>query len=129
MFVLHINSTKVTGQVSESRTGFVLNRTTNAYESSLEIKNNTSDPLQGNFSIVLKNLPSGITVSAKYLGTSLIVTKLGNGDTVISLPKNLLASLAPGAKFKLNLAFGNPLKKAITFTTDVFTTNPPAAPV
>ncbi|MEI8021591.1 MAG: hypothetical protein WCH39_25500 [Schlesneria sp.] len=127
LFVLHINSTKVTGLTSESRTGFVLNRTTGLFESSLEIKNNTGNILQGNFSIVLKNLPSDITVTAKYLGTSLNVTRLGNGDTVISLPKNLLASLASGAKFKLNLAFGNPLKKSITFTTDVFTTNPPPA--
>jgi hypothetical protein len=121
LFVLHINKeTKVTSQVTETRSGIVLNRRTNLFESTLEFKNNSTDPLSGDFSVVLKNLPSGIELSATYLGTALRVEKLGNGDKVITIPKSLLSSVAAGTKFKLVLGFSNPAKKAISFLTDLY---------
>jgi len=121
LFVLHINKeTKVTSQVTETRSGIVLNRRTNLFESTLEFKNNSTDALSGDFSVVLKNLPSGIELSATYLGTALRVEKLGNGDKVITIPKSLLSSVAAGTKFKLVLGFSNPAKKAISFLTDLY---------
>ena len=121
LFVLHINTeTKVTSQVTETRSGIVLNRRTNLFESTLEFKNNSTDALSGDFSVVLKNLPSGIELSATYLGTALRVEKLGNGDKVITIPKSLLSSIAAGTKFKLVLGFSNPAKKAISFLTDLY---------
>jgi hypothetical protein len=98
----------------------VLNRRTNLFESTLEFKNTSNDPLTGDFSVVLKNLPSGIELSATYLGTALRVEKLGNGDKVITIPKSLLSSVAAGTKFKLVLKFSNPAKRAINFLTDLY---------
>jgi hypothetical protein len=118
LFVMHFKP-NVTRQLSETRSGFVLDRTTNSFNSTLEFTNNGA-ALTGAFSIVLKNLPPDITVSAKYLGTSLQVTRLFSGDVEITIPKSLIAGLAPGAKFKLNLAFANPMKKSIAFSSALY---------
>ena len=121
LFVLHINTeTKVTSQVTETRSGLVLNRRTNLFESTLEFKNTSNNTLTGDFSVVLKNLPSGIELSATYLGTALRIEKLGNGDHVVTIPKSVLSSIAAGTKFKLVLGFRNPAKKAISFLTDLY---------
>ena len=119
LFVLHFKN-NVTRNVGETRSGYVLDRRTNTFTSTVEFTNTSTSDLKGNLSVILKGLPSDITVSAQYLGATLNVTRLFNGDIEISISKAALASLAPGAKFKLNLAFTNPAKKPLTFSTDLF---------
>ncbi|WP_186289533.1 peptidoglycan DD-metalloendopeptidase family protein [Methylomonas koyamae] len=94
------------------KSGFVLNRTTKTYNSTLTITN-TTIPVQGPLAISITGLPAGVTL-ANATATD------ANGNPQISVNVTN-GTLAPSAVVNnIILAFNNPNNKAINYSVQIF---------
>ena len=89
------DSTLVGAVAGVSSTGFVFNRSTRTYNGAFTIANTSSNPLSGPFTLVLENLPAGVS-GANNTGTY-------QGNPYWTAPG--VASLNPGASFTISVAF------------------------
>ena len=55
----------VTGQFAITRSGLVLNRTTNTFDSSVTLRNSSDAPVLAPIEVVVGGLPSGVTLANK----------------------------------------------------------------
>jgi uncharacterized protein len=102
----------ITAQVKTASSGLLLNRSTQLFNGSITITNNSTATLNGPFKIELGGLPAGVTLSN--------ATGTHNGAPYLNASAN---SLAPGQSITVSVAFSNPSKVAISYSTKVFSGN------
>ena len=103
-------ATDVTSQVQVSSSGFLLNRAAHTYNGTVTIINSSSQTIAGPISLVLRNLPSGVSLVDGTGET--------NGNPYIVVPG--VTSLTPGQQATVTVAFSNPANTMITFMPAVW---------
>jgi YVTN family beta-propeller protein len=113
----------ITGQFTITRSGLVLNRFTNTFDSTVIIKNNSSTPVLAPISAVVGGLPSTITLANQSGQTA-------DGKPYVS-PMAAGSQLASGGTLSFVLKFANPQRVTFTSTLQILYTvaaPPPDAP-
>ena len=111
----------VTAQLTLTRSGLRLDRTTGFYVEDLAFTNAAANPISGPLYLVVRNLTAGVTLVSKSGLTSAVVP-LGSPYLVVPLPGEGL-SLPAGAKVVFTLRFLNPDRLFIGYTPDVLNTS------
>ena len=101
----------VTASVKTFTTGYVVNRITNKYSSTLSLTNTSGAALNGPLQVEFQGLSAGVTLANP--------TGSHNGNAYITVP----GGLAAGATVNLPLQFNNPSKVAISYTLKVVSGN------
>jgi hypothetical protein len=112
----------ITSQFAITRSGFVLNRTTNTFDQSVTLKNTSSAAVPGPIAAVLSGLPSTVTLANKIGQTS-------DGKPYVN-PMSPGSLLQSGSTLSFALKFANPQRVAVTYTLQILYTveAPPNAP-
>ena len=112
----------ITSQFAITRSGLVLNRTTNTFDSTITLKNTSGAPVLAPISAVVSGLPSGVTLANKTGQTP-------DGKPYVS-PLSAGTLLQNGGTLSFVLKYSNPSRVTFTsvlqilYTIDV----PPDAP-
>jgi hypothetical protein len=101
----------VTASLKTYATGYVFNRSTNKFTSSLQLTNTSGAALNGPLQLEFQALTSNVSLAN--------ATGSHNGNAYITVP----AGLAAGASVTVPLQFNNPSKGAISYTLKVFSGN------
>jgi hypothetical protein len=102
----------VTGQVTITRSGYVLNRTTNTFDQTLSIQN-TGGQLRGPVQLVISTVTPSTVKLANGTGT------MATGDSYVALSVPV-TGLATGAKLTgIVLKFSNPARVSFVYQTRV----------
>jgi predicted extracellular nuclease len=101
----------VTASLKTYTTGYVFNRSTNKFTSSVQLTNTSGAALNGPLQLEFQALTSNVSLAN--------ATGSHNGNAYITVP----AGLAAGASVTVPLQFNNPSKGAISYTLKVFSGN------
>ncbi|MEP7181312.1 MAG: choice-of-anchor Q domain-containing protein [Betaproteobacteria bacterium] len=104
----------VTSQFAITRTGLVLNRATNTFDSTFTLRNTSGAPVLGALNAAVSGLPLSVTLANK-------VAVLPDGRPYV-VPLAAGAALASGATISFVLKFANPQNTAFTSTLQILYT-------
>ena len=90
----------ITSQFAITRSGLVLNRTTNTFDSTVTLKNTSGAPVLAPIAVVVSGLPSGVTLANKTGQTA-------DGKPYVS-PMPAGSLLQSGGTLSFVLKFANP---------------------
>jgi uncharacterized delta-60 repeat protein len=99
----------ITAQFAVTRSGLVLNRTTNTFDQTVTLRNTSGAPVLGAVNAAVSGLPAGVTLfnaTGQTADAKPFVTPLGTG-----------AMLANGSSLSFTLKYANPSR--VTFTSVV----------
>src|ERR1700678_673030 len=103
----------VTSQVTISRSGLLLDRATNTFNSSVTIAGNSGTVLNGPLVLVISNLSPVSVTLANASG------RAPSGSSFVSVPIPADGLIAGTNIARVTLAFNNPTRAAFTFSTSV----------
>ena len=113
----------ITSQFAITRSGLVLNRTTNTFDSTVTLKNSSDAPVLAPIDVVVGGLPAGITLANKTGDEP-------DGRPYVS-PMAAGSLLQGGGSLTFVLKFANPARVTFTSTLQILRTvveAPPNAP-
>ena len=110
----HSVTLDVTNQFAITRSGLVLNRATNTFDSTVTVKNTSGAPVAGALTAALTGLPSSVTLANK-------VGQLADGRPFV-VPVAAGVVLQSGATITFVLKFANPQGVPITSTLQILYT-------
>ena len=108
---LTVNPEDVSGQVSTTRSGLVLNRSTQLFGGTITLTNTGSTALTGTLEVLLTGLPSGVTL-ANASGTV-----NGNPYILVNLTNGVLAS---GQSINFTVLFANPHRLSFLYEVSIY---------
>jgi len=107
----HALTQDLTSQFAITRTGLVLNRTTNTFDSTITLKNSSGGAVLAPIDVVVGALPAGVTLANKSGDKS-------DGRPYVT-PMSAGSQLASGASLSFVLKFNNPARVSFTSTLQV----------
>ncbi len=121
---IHV-ATDASGSATLQGTTPVYNPASNLFEGQLTVTNTSSAGIDGTLLILLSGLTSGVTlqdasVTVGGVTYSVAVTTTLAGDPILTIPRSVLASLAPGQVLTVTLRFQDPSFGPINYVPLLF---------
>lgn len=115
--VVHAAAVDVSGQMTLTKSGLVLNRTTNTFNQVVRLNNVSKKTLEAPVFLAISGLPAGVTLKGS---TSQIPLTTANATNTQYLAIPAPVGFEPGAGIDILLQFENPKRISISYSLKIY---------